>query len=482
MTRVREFNNRVARLIAQGRLDEAARTLEETAGILAARPTAPVDPDDLEPSLDEYFFRVHTVDLLWRRERHAEALPHAERAWTLELELIAAAQERGFTRQELDIVAFSAGTWGYLSVLTALGRLDEAERAFAAFVQDEELYQARHRHQALAAEQVLIAGLCLFWDDDARRRRGRELIARAERLGEPENPELAYGFTCFWALLGETRPALVALELALRRGAAPERALEDGDLAGLRGRPEFDALVVARVLTWKLTTIPPGARVFLDDVDTGALTPARLRPAPPGRHRVRFVLAGHQEHEFVHVQKGGAGLECTVGLTSLAKSAELERMLEDSGRQPDRFAREKTRTFLGPRLAGAGIRLARHTTYGLGGVRIEVHGDGQTRIAKEAFGPHEKAGEQSLQLEPEATEGLFNAFVEAAFTELVLGQAVGVPDELYFSLELTNGRGQAHALGKFVGTEHARFDALVELVWQTAAAALEPSVRKRLGL
>jgi tetratricopeptide (TPR) repeat protein len=432
MGAIRELNNRISGLLDQGHLDEAERVLAETAALLAARGPAEVDGDDLEPALDEYFFRVHSVDLRWRQARYAEALPHAERAYALEQALVAAARAQGFTRRELDILAFSAGTWGWISVLTKLGRLDEAEQAFEAYVVDEELYWARHRHHARSAEQVLIAGLCLYWEGDERRQQGREILALAERLGAPENPELAYGFACYWALLGEPRPALAALALALRLGIQPRRAREDDDLRSLRGRPEWE-----RLFSRKPAPTPAPAPT----------------PEPPA------TSPGSADEQAIE-----------------------ERRLMDSRSQPDEAAREKTRTFLGPKIARASILLARHTTYGLGGVHVEVRGDGQVKIAKEAFGPHEKAGTHSLRLEPAAAQGLFMAFIDEAFTEMFLGSAVGVPDELYFELALVNARGKKHALGKFVRTEHARFDALVNRVHEGVAAALDPATRQRLTL
>ncbi|HOX46187.1 MAG TPA: hypothetical protein PK668_21465 [Myxococcota bacterium] len=430
MDTIRERNNRVSGLLSQGRLDEAERALAETAALLAARGPAEVDGGDLEPALDEYFFRVHSVDLLWRRERFAEALPHAERAYALEQSFAAAARAQGFARRELDVLAFSAGTWGYVSVLTRLGRLDEAELAFEGYVVDEELYQARHRHHARSAEQVLIAGLCLYWEGDGRRRLGREILALAERLGAPENPELAYGFACYWALLGEPRPALDALALALRLGVEPQRALEDDDLRPLRGRPEW-------------------VRLFHD----------RAPPAPPPEPAPQAtprVPADPQEIE--------------------------ERRLADSRTPPGEAAREQTRAFLGPSLAKASIQLVRHTTYGLGGVTLEIGGDGQVKIVKEPWGSSEKPLKHSLRLEPAVVQGLFMAFIDEAFTEMFLGGSVGVPDELYFDLALVNARGKKKALGKFVRTEHTRFDALVNRVHEAVAAALDPATRKRLTL
>jgi len=162
--------------------------------------------------------------------------------------------------------------------------------------------------------------------------------------------------------------------------------------------------------------------------------------------------------------------------------SDSDRRVKDSCTPPDEAARGKTRTFLGPDLARARIQLVRHTTYGLGGVTLELRGNGRAQIVKQPWGTAEKPQRLELRLEPAASQEVLAAFVDQAFTEIFLGQAVGVPDELFFELLLENAGGEIHRLGKFVRTEHARFDALVSLVHRTVAGALDPATRKRLTL
>src|SRR4051794_33348731 len=91
MGHLAEANNAAGRLIEQGRLDDAERALEGIEGRLRARSPLGIAPDResdpygyLDLAMDEYFYRTHRVAVGWRRERYAEALPHAQRAWALE--------------------------------------------------------------------------------------------------------------------------------------------------------------------------------------------------------------------------------------------------------------------------------------------------------------------------------------------------------------------------------------------------------------
>ncbi len=150
--------------------------------------------------------------------------------------------------------------------------------------------------------------------------------------------------------------------------------------------------------------------------------------------------------------------------------------------EPDEAARAHTRSFLGEKLERARIGVVRHTTYGLGGVEIEIRGDGRVEITKQPWGDKERIERQRLKLDPAEVAGLIEAFVAQAFTEMDVGTPVGVPDELFFTLRLTNARGEKRELGKFVRTEHAGFDALVNAVWQAVASHLHSKDRKRLRM
>ncbi len=43
------------------------------------------------------------------------------------------------------------------------------------------------------------------------------------------------------------------------------------------------------------TSIPPGAKIFLDNVDTGLITPSIVPNLSPGTHTIKFTLAGYQD-------------------------------------------------------------------------------------------------------------------------------------------------------------------------------------------
>ena len=60
----------------------------------------------------------------------------------------------------------------------------------------------------------------------------------------PENPTVHYNLACSLAILGQTDPALDALERAVRRGYADvEYLLGDPDLESLRREPRFQEIV-----------------------------------------------------------------------------------------------------------------------------------------------------------------------------------------------------------------------------------------------
>ena len=61
---------------------------------------------------------------------------------------------------------------------------------------------------------------------------------------EPENPTVHYNLACSHALLGQTAPALEALEASIGFGYDDLEHLEaDEDLASLRDHPGFEALL-----------------------------------------------------------------------------------------------------------------------------------------------------------------------------------------------------------------------------------------------
>ncbi len=74
-------------------------------------------------------------------------------------------------------------------------------------------------------------------------REGLEVDRKLVRL-VPENPTVHYNLACSLAILGQTDPALDALEHAVRRGYSDlEYMLGDADLASLRREARFQELV-----------------------------------------------------------------------------------------------------------------------------------------------------------------------------------------------------------------------------------------------
>jgi hypothetical protein len=484
MSALSSLNDEAARFIAGGRLDEAQEVLERAGGILEARGPAVPDARDLDPAFDEYFWRSHRLHVAWLRCRYAEALPHAERAFALEKEIVAAA--RAARMNDLAPVAFSMGAWGLVSVLTRLKRFDEARDVFAQVIGDEGFFRARHARERSSAQKILVAGLCVFFEkeDESWMKAGRRLVAKAQRLVRAEDPELAYGYACYWARLGEVEAACDALGDSLRLGVDPERMLADEDLRGLHQDARFLSVVGERVFTFKVSSHPPGARIFVDEADTGLCTPARLRPPPPGRHLIRLTLEGHRDAEHWHEQEKGAGLDLSLGLESLTDAAARRKLEEDAARPVDEAAREHTRAFLGSEKDRLRARIAavRHTTYGLGELALTVHGDGRVTARHLDFASPRKTHESSARLEVDEVRQLFDAFVEEAFTKLVVAPHCGVPDELFFTIELSNAKGEAHQVGKFVGADHRRFTRLLDLVHEAVAGHLDARTRKRLTI
>lgn len=481
-TPVAPLNNEAAQLIAQGKIDRAEKVLERVRAILAGRAQAVPDVRDLDPALDEYFYRSHRLHLAWLRQLYRDALPHAERAYSLERGMLAAARDAKV--DDLAPYAFSMGAWGLISALTRLGRFEDAEKIFAEVVADEDFFRARLRRERASAERVLIAGLCVFFEkrDEGWMKRGRQLVAKAQGLASPDDPELVFGYACFWARLGEVKQACDALEDCLRRGVDPERMLADDDLKPLQENPRFQSVVMDRVFTFKVSSVPTGAQLWIDERGTGLRTPVRMRPPPPGRHLLRLKREGYRDAEHTHEQQKGVGLDLSLRLESLADIAERERLVEESLRPVDALARTKTRAFLGTgsELRKARITVVRQTTYGLGELRMTVHGDGRALVRHETFSTPSEVFSSSVGLEDDEVRALFDAFVDEAFSQLVIAPHCGVPDELYFTLELANARGEAHRLGKFVQTGHPRFERLVALVHQSIARHLDAATRQRL--
>jgi tetratricopeptide (TPR) repeat protein len=76
-----------------------------------------------------------------------------------------------------------------------------------------------------------------------RYREGLEIDRRLVKV-IPDNATVHYNLACSLALLGQNEGAIKALRKALRRGFNDFKHLkEDPDLAGMRGDPEFEALL-----------------------------------------------------------------------------------------------------------------------------------------------------------------------------------------------------------------------------------------------
>jgi tetratricopeptide (TPR) repeat protein len=477
---VRSQNNRVAKLLAARRLDEAERILGEIERALAGRPPAAVDPDDLDPAYDEYFYRCHRAHAGWARQAYAAALPHAERADELERAIYAAAKARD-VREPADF-AFVGGAWGLVSNLTGCRRFDDAERVFARIVGDDDFFWARRRRDAAAAERLLIACLCIYWErgGDAAFASGRAHVRRAQRLASPDGAELAYAYASFWARAGDPKRAFEAIETAIRRGHDPAKILDDDDMRSLHGDRRWEPAVVDRARRWKIGSAPPGARIWIDGVDTGQATPAKLRPPKVGMHRIRLALADHEDWTTEVAQSSpDMGLSLEAALVSHAERAEEARMADDGARPPGDAARARTRAFLGD-VRRASAVVARGTTYGLGGVAVAVAGTGHAEIRKESWG-NAPGHRETVQLDPAATAAVFEAFVEHAFTEMVIAPRPGAADELHFTITLT-GAGGTHKLGKFIGAPHDRFMRLYEAVVGIVTRHLDRETAERLTL
>ncbi|MBA3396680.1 MAG: PEGA domain-containing protein [Deltaproteobacteria bacterium] len=473
--KVADLNNQAARLIDAGQLDAAAGVLEQVAAIIDARPRAPVDWRNFEPAFDEYFYRTHRITIGWHREQYAETLPYAERAFELEYAIVAAAKQTDI--RGISPFAYSTGAWGLISLLTRCGRFEDAASAFEKVLEDG-WFWARSNRKRAAAEDLLMAGVCIYLEhrDPAWLKRGRSQMERARRLLSPDRTGLVYNWAVYWTLVGDKRLALEMVDTLTRHDFGLEKLLADPSFVALHGEPRWQSDVVDRVLTWRFSSEPPGARVFIDGTDTGIDTPGRMRPPPRGRHHIRLVLAGHRDVEQTHEPIAG-GFEASFRLEPSHLADERDRlvteMARDAMRVPDAAARKRTRDFVGKR-KHASIRVARATTYGLGGLDVTVHGDGSVLLRRLPFLATEKV--QTLTVKLDATP-LFETFINEAFTEMVLAPIPGQPDEFYFTIELTGAGGETHTLSKLGSTRHPRFDRLVGLVYMTVGAQLGATER-----
>jgi hypothetical protein len=485
MTDVYRLNNRAARLITAGELHDAEQLLDRVWSILEQRPRATLDGPDLSAAADEYFYRGHRLALAWHRHAYAEGLVHAQHAWELETGIIAAA--RRAKGDDLEPFAYSTGSWGLISMLTRLRRFDEAEQVFKLVLADEEAFAARLRRNREGAEKILLAGLCVYFESRDRHflEGGQAVVSQAQGLTTAQDKELVYGYACYWATLGLAERATTELVSALRMGIDPERAFVDEDLQSLRQDPRFQALVIEQVLTWKIDSVPGGARVWIDENDTGLSTPARLRPLAPGRHGIRLTLPGYRDERHTHEQVNKAGLSLSLHLESEAVIAERQQMAIDSRTAPEASAQSRTRAFFGPTSswAQARITVTRHTTYGLGECEVTLVGDGRATVTHTEFSETERVHEATTTLSRDEMGRLFEAIVEEAFTEMVFASSeTGHPDELFFSMTLTTAEGHHHALSKFASTEHLRFDRLQSRVVSAVASHLDQRTRARLTL
>jgi hypothetical protein len=309
-------------------------------------------------------------------------------------------------------------------------------------------------------------------------------VEQAQAIVSTEDRELVYGYACYWARLHEVNRANDALQAALFHGVDPERVYADEDFKSLQADTRFQELVTGRIFTWKVRSEPAGARVWLDGVDTGQGTPARMRPPSPGHHVIRLTLAGHRDATFELDQVKDGGLDLSLALESFASIAARQKMADDSEASPDAAAKARTRAFLGPRESWAKARVVvtRNTTYGLGELIVTVQGDGRASARHTEFAEPRRVHEASAQLTAEEVDRLFDAFVEEAFTEMVFVPQPGHPDELHFSIELHNAKGQSHTLDKFASIEHQRFERLLDRVVTVVAGHLDKKARKQLTL
>jgi hypothetical protein len=233
---------------------------------------------------------------------------------------------------------------------------------------------------------------------------------------------------------------------------------------------------------WTLTSEPPGAELWVNGKATGLVTPVEVAVPPPGKYHCELRLPDHVSvvHDFKQ-DPGNCSWTWGGHLVSLASLDTLERMAADAERPPTAEERAKTRELMGP-FKRARIHVVRQTTYGLGGVKIDLGGNGKVAIAHTPWGEQQKPRSLGLDVDATTTKQLFDAFIAAAFASIVIPPHTGVPDELHYELALAGASGTTHRLAKFVTAKHRRFDELLHLVLRTVGGRLSDVDRKTLHL
>ena len=195
-------------------------------------------------SYAEYKQMIQRVIARWMRGEHEAALVEAERTYAIEIgELV----EQGY----------SHAVWGLISVYTGLRRFDDARRIFAEMIDNQSLFAARAKRDAVTTEKALVAGACIAWESTDFAAQAKTMRRAFDRRS-PDGAELAYAFACFFARVGDAR-AWKALDSAIEKRMSITHVLADPDLKSLHGDRRWDH-VVAKDRPWKIESRPPGAR------------------------------------------------------------------------------------------------------------------------------------------------------------------------------------------------------------------------------
>jgi hypothetical protein len=464
MENLSDFNNRAGRLIDQRDLEGATKLLDEIEALLKARPPLVIDRHNIDPALDEYFYLSHRVRIGWLRGAYEETLPLARRVWELEEAIFEA--KRWETGAEA--FAMSTGGWAIISFLTRCRQFDAAAEIFdQVMTNDPVWFDARCARNRAAAEQLVVAGMCIYLES-----RDPTLVEGAQRLigsvqhqmRSSQNLDLAYVFVRFWALADDVNETFRALQHALALGYPLDNVLADPTLQPLHHDRRWLESIVPKQLQWSISSVPSSARVLLDGVEIG-YTPVQVRRPARGKHLLRFSYPEFRDSELeIDEDESSDERVITHKLTRSVPLPTAQQIVSRESRSDvDEATRAKTRAFLGKH-RGTRVRVVRGTTYMLGGLTVIVHRNGTVTIEKQAFGNHEQAGEHQLTLPAKEAELIFGAFIDEAFTEMVIDQHAGLPDMLHFSIELTNDAGNTHRLGKFIAPPYERFDKLVRIV------------------